>query len=239
MREKIQFNFKKKDKLNRTRILEVTNDSTFNMIYLKYLSNFAFSKVYDKVVGQRYSFHFSNRTKSWSGTGWNRCQKVRLKRHFGRTKGFWPYCIKDHRYYFAKEQYVNNRTELLLFLIGHELGHAIYRDRKAFGRKASFSDIEFHCNDLAEKIVIEYRKEKDDLWEKIRRDLKKEHYKKVRKVKKKKEEKDYKKSVEYKLELAEKNLNNWLKKQKSAENKIKSYQKKIRSYKRRIEKKKI
>ena len=216
---------------------KLENKSKFPNIYLEHLCEFVIKKVGEEKISNFYEFTFKNRSRAWSGSGSRFYQIIRLNRNYGRKKGFWPYNIKDHRYYFAKEQHVNDRTELLLFLMGHEFGHCLYHNYIINGVKRRKADVEFHCNELGEKIVKEYRREKENLWKKIKMDLRKEHKRRTNGAKKKRMEKDYKKTSEYKLELAEKNLRTWLKKQNYANNKVKVHQKKVSHYKRMIEKK--
>jgi hypothetical protein len=152
--------------------LNIINKSKFPTPYIKILANFILDTIgRDKFLYHSYTLYFYNHSHCWCGRGGVNYQRSRLYRHYGRERGFWPHDIKDSRFKWSISHILNDRTEVLVYLLAHEAGHSIY----AKTRKQGIASNEFRCNELGMTIVRAYRANKKELWIKIREQLRKEH----------------------------------------------------------------
>lgn len=217
--------------------LTINNRSKFPDVYVKYICTWLFKKVDNlKFKFLTYEIDLKHTNGSWYGRGWDNYQKSYFNRYIGqeyaRLKKLhsqpvrWPHKIHDFRYSHAETHIVNNRTEEFIYLIAHEMYHAISKFRKSRG--------EFLANDYAYKMVKEWRKEKYNVWDKIKTLLRKEVKRKKEKIRKEKEKKILKRNPATKLQLMQKHYENWQKKQKHCSNMMKKYRQKVKYYERRV-----
>ena len=114
----------------------------------------------------------------------------------------------------------NNRTELMVYLISHELAHSFQLRRK------SFTEREYLANDHAESVVLKWREQKKEVWQRIIKPLRRWHRKENKKkvvVLKNKNEIQTERLNKYRIKLKE-----WQRSIKLANTKIQIYSSKIK-----------
>ena len=143
--------------------LTIINKSDFPTIYLKILTRFCLSHT---PINWPYTITFKNwKIQRWSGTSWyNQCI-IRMNRHLSEN---WPYKYTDTRISYGPTFIINNRTELMIKLISHELAHSFQSSLNSFSKK------EFLANDFAYSVVEKFRKVKYDIWKPIIKTLRKQ-----------------------------------------------------------------
>jgi hypothetical protein len=213
--------------------LIIDNKSVFPTAYIKNLAMFIINYIgKEKFNYNKFTIEVKNHGHSWRGRAWLNYIIIGMYRHFHRINKYghnkWPYHYKDGRFKYSKEHSLNDRIEIMVYLIAHELYHSTYKHEYSRSRE------EFLANDFAYKMVNKYREIKNKLWIKIREDIRKEHKRSVKKVNKEKEVKAKKKSPEFKLEHNKTLYEKWNKQKKHCENMMKKYRQKIKYYERRM-----
>jgi len=199
--------------------LQIINDSQFPTPYLQKLSEFIMSLT----PLTHHRIFFKNAAR-WKGRNFGNHSVIKMHRYYRRKdlNPAWPLPFSDSRIKLGKPFLFNNRTELLVFLIGHELSHSFQTIR-------GFAEREFIANDFGESCVKKWRECKQKIWMRIIPALRLMQ-KKVIKSKQKKVKQPVSK-IEIQQEALNKyrmNLKHWQRKMKLATNKCKSYSNKVR-----------
>jgi len=230
--------------LKKNKTYTIKNTSKYSTAYLKVLIDFA---IQHTEIGafKKLPIIVKNKDRSWSGTanydGWERWVNLNISKNILPFSSYkFPYDIADSRFKYSPSFIINNRTEVILHLIAHELYHTVDPNIRTSTRSRK----EFVANVHSYKVIIKFREVQDTVWKKIVKEMRKENMvsrkifqakiqkrkKEAEKKTKKKEQRKLKNTVEYKLEKNRKLLAKWDKVMLNAQKKSKEYQKKVNYY---------
>jgi len=214
----------------------VVNKSRFPTAYLKALVDLVVTELDPPVKG--YTVTVGDHPVSFSGRGWLCGQRVSMHRHMGRERGYWPHKTRDGRYKGSRLQEFRDRTEILVWLIGHEAAHAVYQGMEASHASMPLPrhgrDTEFLCDDKGMRCVELYRAHKAELWPRIRKAVRREHNLALQRERTEKERREIRRHPGHKLSVASGHLREWEGRLRYARNKVRAYAKRVKYYEKRL-----
>jgi hypothetical protein len=212
--------------------VEVFNKSVLPTSYVRILAQFVAKKL--DVPVRNYQVHVEDKKYGWSGYGNLWRQHVFIQRHFGRERGSWPYRTADSRYVGSRVREFLSRTEVLVFVMGHELGHAIFNSLSKGQAPKRGRDTEFLCDEKGLEAVKAYREARVELWSRINKAVRREHALAVRKATTKERRRAEKSDPAYKLGVVSDHLFRWESRLQYAQHKVRDYRRRVKYYEKRV-----
>ena len=151
--------------------LEIINRSKWPDPFINVVSNWMIKKSGLNDAHKykwKYTILLRNYSKlhTFAGNANGREQTLRINRRF-KPDGGYPYKYKDRRYKLAKELTFNNRIEVFIFLMSHEIHHSLEFNGVKHSPVSKRDINEFQCDNFAVEMIELFKKE----WPKIKKEI--------------------------------------------------------------------